>query len=96
MRQRATECGRRGGDGVADAEVRGDRRGPSAGWEHRVGDRQRQADEERQCHADAGSGDHHDGGHRRDGSERAEDDRAGQLDQVHAAHAVQVAERCLR
>lgn len=32
MRQRATECGQRGGDGVADAEVRGDRRGPSAGW----------------------------------------------------------------
>ena len=93
MRQRSTECGQRGGDGVSHAEVGRDRCGPSTRREHRVGDRQRQADQERQCHPDTGAGDHQHRGCRRGGGQRAESDGAGQPDQVHASHAVEVAQR---
>ena len=85
--------GQRGGDGVSHAEVGRDRCGPSTGREHRVGDRQGQADQERQCHADTGAGDHQHRGYRRCGGQRAERDGAGQPDEVHASHAVQIAER---
>jgi hypothetical protein len=91
--QRAAECGQRGGDGVTHAEVGGDRRGSLARREHRVGDRQRQADEECERHADTGAGDDQHRWDRRGGGQGAEQDRTGQSDEVHAPHAVEVAER---
>ena len=93
MCQRATERGQRGGDGVSHAEVRRDRRGPSTGREHRVGDRQDRPIRNASATPTPARATINAAGHRRDGSQRAEDDRAGQPDEVHASHAVQVAQR---